>query len=75
MHLALSRRAVPWIVRAVPATLLALAALALLAPPRPLPWLSAGLALALAVAGAAVLAAAWRRSPGASAPTTAFVGS
>ena len=73
MHLAFPRRAAPWIACGVPAALLALAAFALLLPSRPLSWLST--ALALTVIGAAILAAARRRSPAASAPTTAFVGS
>ena len=73
MHLAFPRKAAPWIACAVPTTLVALAAFALLAPPRPLLWFST--ALALAVAGAAVLATARRRSPGTSALTTAFIGS
>ena len=73
MYLALPRRAAPWIAHAIPAVLLALATLALLLSSRPLFWLST--ALALAVVGAAILAVARRRSPGTSAPTTAFVGS
>jgi hypothetical protein len=73
MYLALPRRAAPWIARAIPAALLALATIALLLASRPLFWLST--ALVLAVVGAALLAIARRRSPGTSAPTTAFVGS
>jgi hypothetical protein len=73
MHLAFPRKAAPWIARAIPAALLALAAIALLLSSRPLSWLST--ALVLAVVGAALLAVARRRSPGTSAPTTAFVGS
>ena len=73
MYLALPRRAAPWIAHAIHAVLLALATLALLLSSRPLSWLST--ALVLAVVGATLLAVARRRSPGTSAPTTAFVGS
>ena len=73
MYLALSRRAAPWIARAIPAALLALAAIALLPSSRPLSWLST--ALLLAGVGAAVLAVARRHSPETSVSTTAFVGS
>lgn len=73
MHLAFPQRAALWIACGIPAALLALAAFALLPLPRPVSWFST--VLALTVAGAAMLAATWRRSPGASAPTTAIVGS
>ena len=74
MHFALSRRAAPWIARAIPAALLAITAIALLLSSHPLSWLST--ALALAVVGAAILAAVARqRSPETPGSTTAFVGS
>jgi|tagenome__1003787_1003787.scaffolds.fasta_scaffold15586971_2 hypothetical protein len=73
MYLALPRRAAPWIACAIPAALPVLATIALLLASRLLPWLFT--ASVLVVIGAAILAVAWRRSPGTSAPTTAFVGS
>ena len=73
MHLAFPRAAGSWLALGIPAAFLAFAAFILLASPHPLPWLSAG--LALIVGGAAILATAWRRFPGASVPTTAILGS
>ncbi|TDH60957.1 hypothetical protein E2C06_19065 [Dankookia rubra] len=73
MVVALRRRAVPWIVRNLSGVLLALAAIAVLPWAPSLPWLST--ALVLAVVGAAILAAARRRSVVTPSLTTAFVGS
>jgi hypothetical protein len=75
MPLAWSRTAFPWVARGGPAAVLALllAVLVLLMPARPLPWLAAG--LALAVGAAAFLAGVWRSSSTPSAPASGFVGS
>jgi hypothetical protein len=74
MPLTLSRTAFPWVARGASAAVLALVlAVLLLMPPHPLPWLAAG--LAVTVGAASLLAATWRGSTTASAPTSAFVGS
>lgn len=74
MYIALSRRAAPWIARAIPAALLAFAAIALLLSSRLLTWLSTS--SALVVVSAVILATVARqRSPETSASTTAFLGS